>query len=195
MAQSTKQPTTCYTVFTPPDRMVACELSVEKAWWPVSPHDRCRGNVQHRSSLLVSSVGYWDLGSGRIKNHLLQAQERSSQRAGTKARVDKEILTKLKCRNETCKRWKQGQVTWEEYSDTVQACRNADGKAKTHLELDLARDVKGDKKGIYRYISKRKTRENVDLLMNRLGGGMAKDTERAEVVNAILASAFSGVTR
>lgn len=108
--------------------------------------------------------------------------------------MDKEILTKLKCRNETCKRWKQGQVTWEEYSDTVQACRNADGKAKTHLELDLARDMKGDKKGIYRYISsKRKTRGNVDLLTNRRWDG--KDTERAEVVNAILASAFSGVTR
>ena len=84
--------------------------------------------------------------------------------------MDKEILTKLKCRNETYKRWKQGQVTWEEYDDTVQVCRNADSKAKTHLELNLARDVKSNDKCLYECISsKRKTRKNVSLLLNGLG--------------------------
>ena len=38
--------------------------------------------------------------------------------------------------------------------------------AKAGWELDLARDVKGKKKGVYRYLnSKRKTRENMDLLL------------------------------
>lgn len=40
--------------------------------------------------------------------------------------------------------------------------------------------------GFYRYISsKNKTRENVDVI-NRLGGGVATDMERAEVINALL---------
>ena len=34
----------------------------------------------------------------------------------------------------------------------------------------------------------------MDPLMNRLGGGVEKDMERAEAVNAFIASAFSGMT-
>lgn len=35
-------------------------------------------------------------------------------------------------------------------------------KTKAHLELNLERDVKSNKKGFYRYIdSKKKTKENV----------------------------------
>jgi len=37
---------------------------------------------------------------------------------------------------------------------------------RMHLELNLARDVKGEKKGVYRLIgSKRKARENVGLAL------------------------------
>jgi len=63
--------------------------------------------------------------------------------------------------------WKKGQATWEEYRNVVKACRDAMRKAKVHLELNLARDVKDNKKGFFTYISrKQKTRENVGLLMN-----------------------------
>lgn len=35
--------------------------------------------------------------------------------------------------------WKQGQVTQKEYRDTIQMCKVVVMKAKTHLELHLAR--------------------------------------------------------
>lgn len=86
-------------------------------------------------------------------------------------------------------------MTWEEYGDTVQACRNTDRKAKTHLELNLSMNAKGNEKSLYRYTSsKRKTKKNVYPLRNRVGAGVEKDMERSEVVNAILAPAFSGMT-
>ena len=54
--------------------------------------------------------------------------------------------------------WKEGQAAWEKYRDTVRVCRSVKMKAKAHLELDLARKVKGNKKGFFKYISrKRKT--------------------------------------
>ena len=65
--------------------------------------------------------------------------------------------------------WKEGQATWEEYRNVVRACRDATRKAKAYLELKLARDVKNNKKSFFNYISsKRKTRENVGLLLTEV---------------------------
>jgi len=45
-------------------------------------------------------------------------------------------------------------------------CRDATRKAKVHLEFSMAKEVKDNKKGFFKYvISKRKTRENVDPLL------------------------------
>ena len=107
--------------------------------------------------------------------------------------VNKELLTKLGHKKEVYKSWKQGQVTQEEYRDTVQLCRDGVRKAKAHLELNLARDVKGNKKGFYISI-KRKTRENVGPLLNGAGPTLTEDTVKAEVLNAFFASVFSGKT-
>ena len=53
----------------------------------------------------------------------------------------------------------------EEYRETVRAARDQVRKAKALTELNLARDIKGNKKSFYRYVSdKRKTRENVGPL-------------------------------
>ena len=53
--------------------------------------------------------------------------------------------------------------------------------------------MKGNKKGFYKYSSsKRKTRENVGLLLNGAGDTVAKDTEKAEVLKAFLASVSTG---
>jgi len=41
----------------------------------------------------------------------------------------------------------------EEYRNVVRACRDATRKAKAHLELNLARDVRNNKKGFFNYIS------------------------------------------
>lgn len=57
---------------------------------------------------------------------------------------------------------------------------------KACLELNLARDVKGKKRGFCRYISsKRKTGENVGSLLNRTGDLVTEDTEKTNVLSAL----------
>ena len=77
-------------------------------------------------------------------------------------------------------------ANWEEYKNVVRVCMDATRKAKAWLELKLARDVKDNKKGFYKYVnSKRKTRENVGPLLNEAGALVTEDTEKAELLNAI----------
>jgi len=47
---------------------------------------------------------------------------------------------------------------------------DATRKANAHVEFNLVRDVKNNKKDFFKYLgSKRKTRENVDRLLNKVG--------------------------
>jgi len=65
-------------------------------------------------------------------------------------------------------------------------------KAKVHLGLNQARDIKDNKKGFFKYISsKRMTSDNVGPLLNEVGVLVMEDTEKAELLNAIFASVFS----
>lgn len=64
-------------------------------------------------------------------------------------------------------------------------------KVKAYLELNLARDVKDNKKGFFSCISsKRKSRENVGPLLNEGGALVVEDTEKAELLNAFFVSVF-----
>lgn len=91
--------------------------------------------------------------------------------------------------------WKRGQATWEEYRDLVRGCREATGKSKAHLELNLARGVKDNKKGCFKHICyRRKTKENVGPLLNEVGALVTKDKGKAELLNASFASAFTAKT-
>ncbi|GAB0204977.1 mitochondrial enolase superfamily member 1 [Grus japonensis] len=107
--------------------------------------------------------------------------------------MNKELLGIVKHKTEAYRGWKQGQVVWEEYRETVQAARDQVRKAKALIELNLARDVKGNKKSFYRYVSdKRKMRENVGPLWNETGDLVTWDMEKAEVLNDFFASVFTG---
>ncbi|GAB0210235.1 mitochondrial enolase superfamily member 1 [Grus japonensis] len=88
--------------------------------------------------------------------------------------------------------WKKGLATWDEYRDVVTVRRDATRKAKAHLELNLAREVKDNKKGFFKYISsKRKTRENVGPQLNEVGALVMEHTEKAELLNAAFSSVFT----
>ncbi|PKU49591.1 rna-directed dna polymerase from mobile element jockey-like [Limosa lapponica baueri] len=91
------------------------------------------------------------------------------------------------------RKWKKGQATWEEYRDVARLCRDEVREAKAQLELDLARDIKKNKKGFYRYINqKRKVKENVPPLLSSNGELVSTEEEKAEVLNNFFASVFTG---
>ncbi|CAM5114491.1 unnamed protein product [Natator depressus] len=83
-------------------------------------------------------------------------------------------------------------MTWDEYKNIARACRSEIRKAKSHLELQLARDVKSNKKGFFRYVSnKKKVKESVGPLLNDGGNLVTEDVEKANVFNAFFASVFT----
>ncbi|CAM5118909.1 unnamed protein product, partial [Natator depressus] len=78
------------------------------------------------------------------------------------------------------------------YKNIARACRNEIRRAKSHLELQLARDVKSNKKGFFRYVgNKKKARESVGPLLNEGGNLVTEDVEKANVLTAIFASVFT----
>ncbi|GAB0185602.1 mitochondrial enolase superfamily member 1 [Grus japonensis] len=107
--------------------------------------------------------------------------------------MNKELLGKVKQNKEAYRGWKQGQVAWEEYRETVRAAREQLRKAKAPIELNLARDVKDNKKSFYRYVGdKRRMSENVGPLQNETGDLVTQDMEKAEVLNDFFTSVFTG---
>ncbi|CAM5142384.1 unnamed protein product, partial [Natator depressus] len=103
--------------------------------------------------------------------------------------LNSEILAEHK--KETYKKWKIGQITREEYKNIAQACRSEIRKAKSQLEVQLARDAKSNKKGFYRYVSNtKKVKERVGPLLNGEGNRVTEDVEKPEVLNAFFASVF-----
>ncbi|CAM4534474.1 unnamed protein product [Lepidochelys kempii] len=83
-------------------------------------------------------------------------------------------------------------MTREEYKNIARACRNDIRRAKSHLELQLDRDVKSNKKGFFRYVgNKKKAKESVGPLLNEGGNLVTEDVEKANVLNAFFASVFT----
>jgi len=134
-----------------------------------------------------------------FKYHFLHAQDwciplsKKSSKGGRRPTwMSKELLEELRWKRKVHGMWKEGQGTWEEYRNVVKACRVATRKAKAHLELNLVRDVKDNKKSFFRYISSKwKTRDNVGPLLNEVGALVMEDAEKAELLNACFASVFS----
>ncbi|CAM4590154.1 unnamed protein product [Lepidochelys kempii] len=78
-----------------------------------------------------------------------------------------------------------------QYKNIARACRNEIRRAKSHLELQLPRDVKNNKKGFFRYVgNKKKAKESVGPLWNEGGNLVTEDVEKANVLNAFFAFVF-----
>ncbi|KFV12556.1 hypothetical protein N340_13926, partial [Tauraco erythrolophus] len=135
-----------------------------------------------------------------FKDHLLQAQERcisKKRKPGRNTRrpvwMNKELLDQLGHKKKASRGWRQGQVAWEEYRAIVRVTRDQVGKAKAPIELNLARDIEGNKKNFYRYVSdKKRSRENVGPLRKETVDLATQDMEKAEVLNDFFASVFTG---
>ena len=103
------------------------------------------------------------------------------------------LQLKLREKREMYRKWKQGSVSWEEYRAVVCVCRDRSRKAKAQMELNLAKDVKDNKKGFYRYIGRRRQgKESVPSLMKSNGELASSDTDKAEVLSECFASVFMG---
>jgi len=92
-----------------------------------------------------------------FKHHFLQAQEqciplrkKSSKGGRRPAWLNNELLAEIRRKRKVHGMWKKGQSTWEEYRNVVRACRDAMRKAKSQLELNLARDINNNKKGFFK---------------------------------------------
>lgn len=67
-----------------------------------------------------------------------------------------EILTEFRHEKEIYRWWKQEQTTWKGHKDLAQPCSNGERKAKARLELTLAKEVKANMEGFYKYIARRR---------------------------------------
>lgn len=68
-------------------------------------------------------------------------------------------------------------------------------EARAQLELNLAKDIKDNKKDVCKYINnKRKRKDNMGLLLSEGGILVTEDIEKAELLNAAFAMVFTGNT-
>ncbi|CAM4611583.1 unnamed protein product [Caretta caretta] len=128
----------------------------------------------------------------RLQGQTIPMCRKNSKYGRRPAWLHSEILADLKHKKEAYKKWKIGQMTREEYKNIARACRSEIRKAKSHLELQLASDVKSNKKGFFRYVSnKKKVKESVGPLLNEGGNLVTEIVEKANVLNAFFASVFT----
>ena len=121
-----------------------------------------------------------------LKGFFSTTHKQAGRRGRTPAWFGKDLLVSLREKKGRYRQWKQERVTWEEYGDAVQTCRDGIRKAKAQMDLYLVRDVN-------RYVGrKRQAKESVPPWLNGKGDLTRTDREKAEVLIEVFASVFTG---
>uniref|UniRef100_A0A8D0DX11 Reverse transcriptase domain-containing protein n=1 Tax=Salvator merianae TaxID=96440 RepID=A0A8D0DX11_SALMN len=106
--------------------------------------------------------------------------------------MNPELNNLLKRKKEMFKKWKEGDISKEEYNAICRNCRISVRKAKAKNELRIAREAKNNKKGFWGYVrSKRKVKEAIGPLQNEKGDLVKNNIQKAELLNSYFASVFS----
>lgn len=126
-----------------------------------------------------------------VKDYLLQAQEQlSSKNTRRPAWMNKLILTKLRYKSTEKVEASMGNLRRIQSKNAEMQIRKPEPPG-----LNLARDVKGNKKDFHKHISsKRKSSENVGWLLNRTRVLLMQDMGNTEVLNASFTSVFTSKT-
>ncbi|CAM5085424.1 unnamed protein product, partial [Natator depressus] len=128
----------------------------------------------------------------RLQGQTIPMCRKNSKYGRRPAWLNSEILADLKHKKEAYKKWKIGKMTRDEYKNIARACRSEIRKAKSQLQLQLARGVKSNKKDFFRYVNnKKKVKGSVGPLLNEGGNLVTEDVEKAHVLNAFFASVFT----
>ena len=109
--------------------------------------------------------------------------------------LNRDLRLELKSRMKDYGLWKSSQATYDDYRYVAKLCRKKIRKAKAQLELSSDSKVKDNNEYFYKYInSKRRARENLHPLLDAEGNMVTKDQEKAEVLNAFVASVANSKT-
>jgi len=110
--------------------------------------------------------------------------------------LSRDQLVKLQGKKELHRKWKQGQVSCEEYRDAAPLCRDGVRRAKEQLELNLARNTKNKEQSFYSYVNqKRKVKESIAPMMNKNGNLVSTHEKKAEVLTESQNHRMVGVGR
>ncbi|RMC21672.1 hypothetical protein DUI87_02540 [Hirundo rustica rustica] len=137
-----------------------------------------------------------------FKTEILRAQEQTvpvcrkmSRRGKRPAWMGKEVLEELRNKKRMYHFWKEGQVSQEVFKGAVRAYRRKIREAKAQFELKMGISVKDNKNVSTNILMvNRKDKANLCSLLDEGGNIVTADEEKAEVLNAFFASAFSGKT-